>query len=579
MTVSVHEEDKLETFLRELKRAEDFIDPYMRRAEDSYRAFRQIIDDDAWPYINMIHAPDTLMFVLEAVAKFFNVVFSSEKTFTWERKQGEQSKELVPALDVLTEWMINSSDGEFHSETYDSLWTKSMFGNGYLGVFPFYDKFKNKERVCVGAEFINADYWDLWPDPGMIRFGRKATHVWHRETKDAAQIEAMFKSGEFKGDFQDVPLGPFPEDSSHTELLKMHGIIGWSPEFESQVEVFSRYGDGEVVTLLNRLYIAKDTEKTAPGYLPYDMPWSGTRFIQIANEFYGVGVPEVCYTMQGYKNLILSQHADNMDLILNAIVKARRDAGIDFSKLKAHPHALWLYDDNPEDIDVVQFPDVTSQSAMMNAQFAEGQMERGTSLWRYTLGQEPKTGRETAATVMTLRQAGANRLDAQIKLDERVFWRQVANKIGLLAEDKLLPDIFKRVSGKSKDEVFGDTDELDLQYRVDAVPMGSSASAIGEIRSEQLMQMFQVLTQMDPRLPQNDPEPFRVSLLSILDPFFTALGVPRRIIDKTLIKLEQAGPGGGLGPEGGSKGIPQGALTQDIDRGQLAQALSGVQGE
>ncbi len=535
------------------------------------------MDDPTWPYVNMIHAPDTLMFVLEAVAKFFNVVFSHEKVFTWERKKGEQAEKLVPALDVVTDWMINSSEGEMQSETYDTYWTKCMFGNGYLGVFPFYDIFKTNERTCVGAEFVNADYWDLWPDPGMSRIGRRGTHLWHREYMDAAIVEQMFKDKVFTGDFKEVPLGPFADESPHKKLLKQHGIIGWSPEYESEVEVFHRYEKGEVITFLNRVYMARDTKRTAPGFLPYDLPFAGTRYVQLANEFFGIGAPEIIYSMQSFKNLLLSQHADNIDLSLNAVIKGRIDAGIDFSSIKAHPHALWLYRDDPKDIDVVQFPDMTSTSMMANAQFAEGQMERGLSLWRYVLGQEPKTGRETGKTVETLQRAGANRIDAQIKLDEFVFWRQVGMKMALLAEDKLNDDVFERVTGDKKEDIFGKTDEIDLKYRVDAIAMGSSATAIQEIRADQLMKMFQTLTTMDPRLPESDPDPFRISLKAILEPFFVALGVPKRIIDKTLISLEQAGPGGGTGAEGEAFPIPQGALSGDTSAADLAKALGEVE--
>ena len=293
-----------------------------------------------------------------------------------------------------------------------------------------------------------------------------------------------------------------------------------------------------------------------------------------------MGIPETLEQLQKDKNLIRSQHRDNIDLVLNAVMKVKRDADVDINDLELYPSAILMVDEM-DDIDIWTPADVTSQSVIPIEGKLETEMDRATGQYRYGRGETPPHGRERAATVVRLQQAGLSRMETQIKLTELYAIRRMGYQLSMLAKHKLNKDVFQKITGVGRDEAFADTDDFDMKYMVDAQPMGSAVSQIKELRLDQMLQTLELVSGIPPALMQNDPEPFRVALRKVMSGILLALGHSKREVDEEIIPL--LGQSRGTGPpvkavSTGSTGSPEevaalkGALDEAANAASVGEA-------
>jgi hypothetical protein len=570
--------DKLVSLLHELKYSEDYARPYHQRAKDWYKLSRQFLTEPGWPYINQIHTPDTFAFVEDAAAKIYNTLYGTMPFLTWKPRKGfldvdSGGPKVATALEDVTNWMIESNTEQFSMEGYAYTKNKCIYGTGHLGVFPKFDTFRGEETV-VGANFVSADYWDLLPNPNDWMGGRHATWQWYREfmTKDA--VKDLFDRGVFKGNFKDVPeVGSAyddPEKNWHTKLLHQLGWERWvpAPEDEDLWEVFHRYEDGHIITIINRGYVARDTKQTLPNgetALPYNVPFIDSKYTIFDKEYFGVGIPEIIESLQRDKNLIRSQHRDNIDLVLNAIVKVSRDGDVDLSTIEHFPGAIWLAD-RVEDVVREEITDVTSSQVLSIENKIELDMDRGVGSSRFSRGEQPMHSRETATAVVRLQQASATRLDTQIRLTESAGVRGMGWQLGLLAQQELNDEIFEKIAGATKEEVFGpdnDESEWDLRFKVDAFPLGSSITAVKELQAQQMTQILEIMSQMDPQRLQLGQDKRSLEMGTVLENTFISMGLTREEAQKLIPKV---------GPEGQGALTPANAPNQE-DLGQIEAAL------
>lgn len=534
-------QDDLHDLLTEIKLSEDFAEPYFDRAKEFYKLTRQFNVDEPWPYANKIATPDTLSFVEDAAANLFNTLFGAQPFVRWKPARGFKQGILTEALDAVTSWLIESNYDIFSQEMFAAQHIKATYGTGHFGVFPEYDEFRKSKNTCVGARFVCADYWDLLPCPNDVLGGSLARYQWHREWMTEDEIEEAFEDGIFKGDSDMYPReGSAVDNLWHQTLLQEVGWENYVPGEEGIHEILHRWSNGHVITIINRGYIVRDTLATSPDNppLPYNVPFLDMRYIMFPKEYWGMGIPESMEQLQRDKNLIRSQHRENVDMNLASIVKVNRNGNVDLETLDFYPGAIWMMDD-PNDVEVWSPPDLTTQSVVAIEQQIMQDMERATGRTRYGMGQTPPHGRETATTVMRLQQAGLARMETQVRLTEAVTVRGLAWQLALISRHKLNDDIFKQITGKPKKEVFAETDKWELKYQVDARPVGSTIANIKELRTEQLLRILDIVSKLDPRIAQTDPVPFRVAMREMLHKTFMSLGMTSEEADETVPKINQ----------------------------------------
>lgn len=496
------------------------------------------------------------MFCLDAISKIFNTLFGEVPFLTWKTTTNSKKFDrLNEALETVTNWMITASGEEFPLEMYDSQSLRALFGNGYMMIQPRYDTYSRGE-ACVGASFEAIDFFDILPPVTAYRGGAKAPWMWRREYLHKDDVAKLFEKGTFKGSIEEVPGGVSPRDRQwHKELLAEIGWTDWRPDKEIY-EVYHQYKDGHIISILNRGYIARDTAITTPKNppFPYHNPVLDMRYVGVPKEWFAIGIPEILANLQLAINLLNSQHFDNVDLILNAVIKVRRDSGVDPALAFLHPGALWWVRDM-DDMAVEAPEDVTSGSWILNRRQLYEDAQNLVGQHGYSRGEVPPHGRETASTVIRLQQASLGRMETQVKLTELGPIRMMGRMLGAIAKNKLHKGIFEDVTGVPPVEVFRDTDDFAMKYMIDAVPRGSAISAVREIRTEQLMELLQIMTQVPPELTQNDPsKPFRYSIRENLEMIYRSKGLHQEDIERALPAI-QPGPAAGPQPKPLSSGM------------------------
>lgn len=531
-----------------------------------------------------MHGPDTLAFVEDAAAKLYSTLYGSIPFVVWKAQRGFATTRLSEALEAGCEYMVESNIEEFAHEGYEGQKNRVMYGLGHFGVFPHYEPLKRKDKdVCIGARYVSADFYNLLPCPDDYTAGRYGRYQWYREFLPEDEVAAMFEAGgPFEGDFAQVPKGSFAMDDKHKALLVKLGWEEWMHRADEDLwEVWHRYSKGHVISIINRSYCARHTlKKTAKNpkglvYLPYNMPFGDMKYITWPKEYYGMGIPETIEQLQRDKNLVRSQHRENVDLALNAVLKVRRDALIDYENLEIYPTAI-IPVNNPDDVTPLIIPDMTTQSVLPIEDKIEKDMERALGQSRYGMGLEPPHARETATTVLRLQQASFARMDTQIKLTEMVSIRSLAWKMAAILENNMHKGLFEDITSHKHADVFKEDKypAADLRLKVKAVPLGSSLAAIKELRVEQMMRTLELVTSVPTAYFTEAPEPRQPNVPAIVVNTLLAMGLQRDEVERLIPRIGSDLPGN----QGQVTGIrqdqvPNAQYMQDLQKTLAGQAM------
>ena len=139
-------------------------------------------------------------------------------------------------------------------------------------------------------------------------------------------------------------------------------------------------------------------------------------FMNIPGEFWGMGIPQVIYTLQRNVNSITNQRNDNLVLILNRMWLYKLDSAIEASALVSAPGKAFGCENPSEDIIPLVTPDVTQSAYMeVTANKSEAQEALGT---KYISGSNPTGSNRTATGVKLNQNAEAASLMGIFKLLE-----------------------------------------------------------------------------------------------------------------------------------------------------------------
>ena len=116
-------------------------------------------------------------------------------------------------------------------------------------------------------------------------------------------------------------------------------MTNWDAD-DKEIENIHYFSGGDVITFADRKVIIRDTREKKTPY-PYSMPIVQYKYMPVPLEFFAMGIPEVLEVLQEDKNLVRSARRDNIDLVINKIVKARHGAEINFDLIKYYPGAIW----------------------------------------------------------------------------------------------------------------------------------------------------------------------------------------------------------------------------------------------
>jgi len=536
--------EKITWLMHRYKEAENFCRPYFERAKRHYRLYRfgSAVDKDKWPYVNRVRSRDILAFVEDSTATmvqsllgtypFYSVI--PRRRSQAEQQYGIDSIKIGQQIEKVLNYQISNEDTEFLEEQVDFFKEGGIFGTSYEGIYP---RFVNKRYV--GPLIKTIGFWDCLPIPGARR-ASKSRGIFVREYLTPDEI---MKAGAFQnGDDMKRMLtgGTWNIEKWHQDLMAQLGLTQWAPD-SSEIEILHYFSGGNIISMANRSFILRDSSVPQPetGLMaepfPFSHPIVQYKYMPLPQEWFGMGIPEVLEVLQEDKNLIRSARRDNIDLIINKIIKARAGSDLNYDLFKYYPGAVWPME-NLSDVETLEQGDVT-QSSYKEEEVVRFDMENSLSMFGYARGMTP-THEERPTTVIKLQQAAMNRIDLSVKLAEFTTLQQIANRVILLTRRYMAPSDYEAICGEP-DAGFFKLPESAISLFFHLKPMGSSITHIKEIRQQQLMGAFDLLGKLGP-ISMSNIQPFTIDWLEAARSTFEALDIKNT--DQILIPVKQPPP-------------------------------------
>jgi len=565
MPISDKDLKDLTWLLKRLQASEDWCRPYFERAKRHYQLYRfgSAVHEDDWPYVNRVRSRDILAFIEDSTAILVQTLFATMPFFSvlpretdlqYQQYEGIDPYEVGEQIARCLDYQISHEKTEFFEEIVDFFKGGMIFGNSYIGVYPSFE----------GGRYLRpllktTDFWDVLPIAGAKRVS-KARGLFIRDFQTIDDVKELGKGGIYKN----VNLLKVPESSGsdseknwHRNLLDEIGMTNYHLE-DNDVEIFHYFSGGHIITIGDRKVILRNSNGKDEKPFPFDMPLVQYKYMPVPLEFYAMGIPEVLEVLQEDKNLIRSARRDNIDLVINKILKAKSGADINFDLIKYYAGAIWPLE-NLTDIEEMDMQDVTASSYQEEA-MRQQDMENALSLFGYARGQTP-THSEQPTTVMKLQQASLNRLDLAVKLAEFTTLQNIATRIILLTRRYMDKSDYEAIVG-GQDAGFFKMTEEDIRKFYYFKPMGSSVSHIKEVRLQQITSALQLAMNIPPELRVNNIQPYTMDLYEAERELYDAVDV--RNADRILKKMPQQ-----------AQQLPEVPMPQQAQMNQLMQIPYG----
>ncbi len=510
----------LKFLLERFQQAESYCRPYFDRAKRHYKLYRfgTAVSDKDWPYINRVRTRDILAFVEDTTAILIQTLFATmpfisviprESNNPVLKQLGIDIAKIGKQMERCLDYQLSHEDTDFFEEIIDYFKGGGIQGNGYLGVYPRFEA----DGTYLIPKLEVSDFWDVLPVPGSKRLS-KSRGVFIRQfcTYDDLleyQDRGIYKNADQlrKGD------NAGPDQLWHKRLLEEVGLTDYASD-EEDIEVLHYFSGGHVLSIGNRRAFLRDstTPNETTGQIetpyPYHMPVVQYKHVPVPGEFFAMGIPEILELLQEDKNLIRSVRRDNIDIIVNKIIKARSGADINFDFLRSYPGAIWPVE-NLNDIEPWEPGDVT-QSAYGEERVIAADMENALSMFGYARGMTP-AHTEQPTTVMKLQQASMNRQDVNIKLAEFTVLQEIARKIIALNRRYMTRETYEAIIGEQDAGFYAMPEHMITRFFL-MKPVGSSVTHIKEIRQNQINFAIQSLLPFiqNPQLAAMNIQPFAV---------------------------------------------------------------------
>ena len=594
--------DSLKWLLKRLNDSEQYCTTYFERAKRHYKLYRlgSAVDDKDWPYVNRVRSRDILAFIEDSTAIIMQTIFATMPFYSVIPREAKTLMMNYTKIDPMAigdqiakclDYQISHEDTEFFPEIVDFIKSGTIYGNGYMGIYP---KFESDGKTFLRPMLKTSDFWDVLPIVGASRVS-KARGVFVREFSSVEELNKLQRKGIYKNVDQIKGPGSTETDPTknwHRALLQEVGMENYVVD-EQNPEIIHYFSGGHVISFANRKVILRDSNEQANGQLmqaqqqgqqidpkmlqafPYDMPIVQYKYMPVPLEFFAMGIPEVLEVLQEDKNLIRSARRDNIDLVIQKVLKARSGADINFDLIKYYPGAIWPLE-NLSDLEALEQKDVT-QSSYSEEAMREKDMENALSLFGYARGMTP-THSEQPTTVLKLQQASLNRLDLAVKLAEFTTLQQIATRIIMLTRRFMSQATYESIIG-DQDAGFYRLNEEDIRRFYHFKPVGSSVTHIKELRQAQIKTALEMIGGLNPQIMASNITPFTVDLY---ETYKTALdAVDIKNVDRILVKLQPPRQQQSMGMSGqipgGMPGMGGGGMPGMNEIAQLAQVLYGGQ--
>ncbi len=195
-------------------------------------------------------------------------------------------------------------------------------------------------------------------------------------------------------------------------------------------------------------------------------------------ELYGMGEIEPIDRIQRAINAVLNQRLDNVQLVLRAMWKVKKNSGVDMHTLVSAPGNIVTTDDM-EAVQRMPVEDVTGQTFVQTMNYLTSAMQNGSGITDYTVGVNNDSVANKTATGTRLIQQEAN---AQFKLKIQLFNHMVIQKIANHWKDLRI----QYTTEKQKLRILGDEQVEYLKKKTNLQQVSETGEPIvpGELETE-----------------------------------------------------------------------------------------------
>jgi hypothetical protein len=290
--------------------------------------------------------------------------------------------------------------------------------------------------------------------------------------------------------------------------------------------------------------------------------------------FHGTGKVEIGEKMQAASNRLVNQKLDALDLFIDPMYVASRQANIDFQNLYTKPGRIFQVDGPADD---TQFRSLAPNMEGLKLAFTElaalnEQIQRGTGMIddvTQGLGNGPQ--RETARGVLARREAAMTRLGLEARIFEENFVEPLANGCHSLNQQYLTLPRAVHILGSSavvdpstgmpipQDNPMMDTEDLAGDYRSRAV---GASQIMGKSMKAQNMMMALQVSSANPTMQQI------TNWVAFAHDFYSALDLdPNKLIVQTVPAINEMADARSMKPEELVAAVTKMAQQQGVQGG------------
>ncbi len=372
-----------------------------------------------------------------------------------------------------------------------------MYGTG-IGKIPWDTKTNNPAIIPI-------DVYNLFPDPDAIEI--EDGWVVHRLERSMDYL----KKRQEEGVYENVDKITDKSFSSVDDVRQgRRDILGWgSPSAGKRTKpievleysgMYDLNGDGKevycILTIANKKVLLRKQK------FPYDHGESlfiKINYISVANEFYGIGIPERILCLQDELNDVRNQRMDNVNLILNKMFAIDKNADVNTKDFVSRPGGFIRGAGNPSEwFKELDLKDVTN-SAYKEEGIIKDDAQDATGSYEYAYGASPAR-QETATGIIRLQSAASKRFAIIARIMEYEGIKKIIKKMYQLDLQFIKKSRVIRIVGKEGDSWLDVTPE-DIKGNFDFIPTGMSGLADKEAQINQIIQALNIV----PNLPEIDP--------------------------------------------------------------------------
>lgn len=510
------ESELIEKWKKRFKRAKEFREPYQAKWLRLYQLYRAYQHKINYAYNTRLMPPIAFEIVKTVVSRLAS---AKRKTRILPREKADLNSPALDSWDNLVNYDFDII--ELAKKLPNWIECSTLYGNGIVKlawkVLTTTDKDGNTTTIYDDPTMTLIDLWDLLPAPETTDLQEDCPWLIHRIVKKKAKIEKeekargenkIYKNLEY---VEDKVVEDWKKERYEINAKKMSQmgegekenasgeskILPEKMEGEKQVEIWECWDweEDKLVVIMNQEVLTRDDEN------PYLAVNGGRIFVDLPDmpllwEFWATGHIEPVETTILEIADLRNQRMDDIVLMLDPVVKIRKDSGITKNDIVFAPGAVWELR-KMEDA-VIERPPEISLMGVNEDKLMRDEISRTLALGEYMQGM-PQSAQEPLGKVAMLLGQSNLRLSMNAQ-NIGIALTQVANILIEMNREFIDKDKLYRVVGEEVD--FKEFKKKDKEVKVDAI-----VEVDPVIPPDQTARINQILMLYDKLIAQDKPNP------------------------------------------------------------------------